>query len=361
MIDMATKQISALEQVLMDPDMERIKGKCSLGRAVELKRLGIRFQDVEFSNYSDSNLDPRSQDAFGKGNCNAVDKVIYKNDGKDRYFKPELLTDKPYDELANTASDPVGSLGIDRRAPHYANRNIASNLMSKALGLQVMPESCVVLHNGKVGLLMASAEGEPPMDQRSQPKRQWGNLSAPLMASLHCELNGLEWCDVLTGQSDRHALNYHVKADDQSNTFKVTGIDNDRAFGSEQDHVMGRYDVIGFQSVGLPRLIDERVYNSIIDPAFKKKALQDLPSLLTKDEVKAAEKRIDAVINEAKSLNPGFVVKNWATWTSPDDSHLTATEYLAAQNGRSLFPRDFAPFFQNNGKRSNPPKDGAKK
>ena len=360
-IDMATKHISAMQQVLADPDMENIKDKFSLGTAVELKHRGIRFMDVELGTYNDGNLDPCSQDAIGKGACSTVDKVVYKSDGKDRYFKPEMLADKPYCDGANSEYDPVAALGIDRKAPRYANRNIASNVMARALGLEVMPEVLVVAHNKQFGLLMDAADGDSPKYADGRPKQPWGILSAPQVASLHSGLNGLEWCDVLTGQADRHALNYHVKADDQTSTVKVTGIDNDRAFGAKQDHVMKTYEVSGFQSVGLPCLIDEQVYRTIIDPKFRKNTMQGLQGLLSDDEIKATEKRIDAVIAAAKNLSPNFVVHDWATWTSPDDLRLTATEYLAAQNGGSLFQRDFAEFFPNKGKRPDPPKDGAKK
>lgn len=343
-INVAIKHISAMQQVLEDPDLGRIqKSGFTVGTAVLLKEHNLRFQDFQFYAYNDQNIGKGSKDGIGKGACNTVDKIVYNGNGKPRYFKPEHLTDKPYAADSGTKYDPVAELGIDRKNPGYANRNIASSVTSKALGLQVIPEACVVVHNQKVGLLMDEAQGVPPMDNGGNPQRPWGNLSSQQVASLHGGLNGLEWCDVLTGQADRHPVNYHV--DCQINTAKVTGIDNDRAFGSKQGHVMKTNEVIGFQSVGMPSLIDGTIYDKITAPGFKNNMMQGLQGLLTAKEIEATEARIDKVIEKVRGIPSDFVVRDWASWKSPSPDNKTATEYLAGQKSGSLFARDFAQFF----------------
>jgi hypothetical protein len=196
-----------------------------------------------------------------------------------------------------------------------------------------------------VGVLMDEAQGVPPMDGERKAQGPWGNLSSGQLASLHGGLNGLEWCDALTGQADRHPGNYHVRLDLDGQTVKVTGIDNDRAFGSKQNRIFQTGEVAGFQSVGMPTLIDKSVYDSIMVPGFRKKALQGLPELLSEEEVKATEKRIDAVIDAVRRLDQRFTVTNWATWKSPPPDSKTATAYLLEQKSGSLFARDFAQFF----------------
>jgi hypothetical protein len=354
-----TTPYSNYYKLLTDPDVRYIQDAFPIDQALDFKRHGVRFKDFRFDQYADHNLDPsRSQDNFGSGACNSIDKLVHWDD-QERFFKPEKQTDN--------ASLAIAALGIDAKAPRYGNRNIASHTISKALKLEVIPEARFMLHKGKLGLLMDAAEGKSPA-HKSADRTTWlrdkpwqGDQPPPeLVANLHGQLNALEWCDIMTGQADRHVENYHVKV--EGNGVKVTGIDNDRAFGSAQGNIMQpRSGIYGFESVGTPKLIDKSIYDRLIKMDFKRDLLPGLGGLLTEAEINASRQRFDAVNTAARGLNDKFVVKDWDACRSPDERKLTATEYLAEQETGSLFARDFAQFFPNSGKRPDPPKDGAKK
>jgi hypothetical protein len=338
--------MTAVQQALVDPDRQRIQaGFRNIQTAVMIKQQGIRFQDVRFENYNDTKRNPQaSQDEVGKGACNTLDKLVYE-DGSERFFKPTAITDKPQEDGA----DPLRPLGIDRWSPRYANRNIASSAVSTALGVPALPETCIAIHNGKIGLLMRTAAGKAPAHIENSKwifDKQWeGALSPQQEASLHAGLNALEWCDVLTGQADRHAGNYHVKV--EADHVKVTGIDNDRAFGANQSKVIEPKDgVLGFNSIGTPILIDRAIHDKIVSGEFAGSALQGIDRLLTDQERQAAADRFEAVRTAVRNMDARFIVGNWTDWRSPDADQLTATQYLAAKGNKcSLFGRDFAVHF----------------
>ncbi len=171
---------------------------------------------------------------------------------------------------------------------------------------------------------------------------------ADLQASLHEELNGLEWCDMLTGQGDRHSANYMI--DIQGDTAKVTGIDNDFAFGKTQTGLLTYNPEKGITSVGTPKLIDRKTYTKLTAADFDTDMLPKLKGLLTDEEIDASRQRFTAVKAEAARLaTTGCVVDNWKTWRSSDGNNFTASEYLAAAGTPSLFKRDFAKFFKEDG------------
>jgi hypothetical protein len=352
--------MSALQQALGDPDRQRIQaGIPNIQTAVGIKQQGIRFQDVKFENYNDTKRNPQaSQDEAGKGACNTVDKLVYE-DGRERFFKPMAIIDQPY----AVGKDPLRPLGIDRWSPRYANRNIASSAVSTALGVSAaLPETCIAIHNGKIGLLMTGAAGKAPAHIEDGAwifDKQWeGALSLQQEASLHARLNALEWCDLLTGQADRHQGNYHVKV--EADHVKVTGIDNDRAFGANQSKVIEpKEDVYGFNSIGTPILIDSAIHNKIVSGQFEQEALQGIDRLLTDQEQQATAARFAAIRTAVQSMDARFIVNNWTDWRSPDADRLTATQYLAAKgNQRSLFGRDFAVHFPQPAQPAAPVNDG---
>jgi hypothetical protein len=329
----ATTYISMLDKALSDPDRAVVGDTLTLGEAIYLKRCGVRFKDCGFSNYNDQHF-VSGEDSCGKGACNTVDKLVH-DDGQERFFKPEMRTDRGNGIIK-------GHMGIDCEAPHYGNRNIGSRAISEALGLDVIPKARVAVHNNKFGLLMDAAPGGPPARIDAQanrwvPVKPWQGAPSPeLLMSLHGQLNGLEWCDVLTGQMDRHQENYHVQIVD--NTAKVTGIDNDRAFGSKQNGLANPKGNV----VGTPKLIDRKIYDRLDRMNFDDDVLPRLRGLLTEDEMNAARQRFDAVLTRVKQLYPDYVVNDWMTWTAPDGK--TASQYLDAQKQGSLFARDFAQF-----------------
>jgi hypothetical protein len=64
--------------------------------------------------------------------------------------------------------------------------------------------------------------------------------------------------------------------------------------------------------------------------------------MFSDEEIVATRRRFAAVQQAARALDAKFVVRDWKTWTAPDGRK--ASQYLAEQNGGSLFARDFAQF-----------------
>ncbi len=291
------------------------------------------------------------------------------------------------------------TIGVDPLVPHYGNRNIASRAVCELLGANVIPEARYTMHNDKIGLLMDGAPGKSPAQKVFQKvdidndyafnqvkddpaglKRwryeqneagEWQQLQAtPLVkpwpadptpaavASLHQELNALEWCDVLSGQIDRHAFNYLVEI--RGDKAVVTGIDNDFAFGEKETVPACEMDPHdGFTGVAMPKLIDVETFKKLKQSDFDKDLKPRLAGLLSAKEIEASRARFEAVRKAAIVLGEkGCVVEHWATWKSPDGE--TATTFLSSTStfkfvnnvptygghgASGLFGRDLAAFF----------------
>jgi hypothetical protein len=357
----ATQYKQALDAVMKDPALDTLPANFTLEQAFELKRRGIAFADCKFDTYRDDRRDAdRSKDASGSGAVNTVDKIVYA-DGKEYYFKPEQASDDHQVDASKT-------IGVDPAAPHYGNRNIASRAVCDLLGANVIPEARYTIHNDKIGLLMDGGSGKSPAQKvfqkvdtdndfhfnrlKNDPAKlkslgyekneagEWQQLKAtPLvkpwptdptpaaMASLHQQLNALEWCDVLSGQIDRHAFNYLVEI--RGDKAVVTGIDNDFAFGEKETvPACEIYPRPGFTGVDMPKLIDIGTYTKLTQSDFDKNLKPRLAGLLSAKEIEASRARFESVKKAATVLKEkNCVVEDWTTWKSPDGE--TATTFLS--------------------------------
>jgi hypothetical protein len=248
-----------------------------------------------------------------------------------------------------------------------------------------MPETSFAIHNGEVGLLMSMAEGRSPrtkewkdVDQKwaadqlpeipfnrrnlrlkesggkwiqhnEVMKKPWDSRpSPPAQARLLEELNNLEWTDMVTGQADRHSANYMI--DIQGDAVKVTGIDNDFAFGKEQTGLLQYNPGRGVTSPGEPQLIDRKIYRRLLAAEFDRDLLPRLQGLLTEAEIEASRQRFDAVTASARRLETqGCVVDDWMAWRSRSVPPQSAAEYLAGAPRPSLFKRDIVSFLADDG------------
>jgi hypothetical protein len=340
----AKAQLKAIEDLFDDPG----QGPDEIGQGFEVKQRGIRFSDLKLGQYGDDKLDrDKSKEDFAGGAVNKVSKLIYGDEV--RIFKSEALT-------TNSRANQIGIAGIDKSAPRFGNRNIATKAMSDALGGSVIPDSCYTIHDGKIGLLMEGAPGEEMKDFKKKgfdPKPP----SEDLVAALHAQLNELEWTDMLTGQGDRHDGNYMIDA--KPGAVKITGIDNDFCFGKNQDDYNNygskpedgegrggrRGPYWGYNSAEMPPLIDKNAYDKLIATKFDDDVKPKLAGLLTEQEITASASRFKQMQDHARSLHPAYVVASWKDWRSPQDAEppgATATEFLKGSKKISLFQRDFS-------------------
>lgn len=323
------------------------QGPDDLGQAIEAKQRGIRFSDLKLTQYGDDKLDRnKSKEDFAGGAVNKVSKLVYGDET--RIFKSEALT-------TTSKANQIGIAGIDKSAPRFGNRNVATKVMSDVLGASVIPDSCFTIHDGKVDLLMQEAAGEEMKDFKKtgfNPKPP----SEDVVASLHSQLNELEWTDMLTGQGDRHDGNYMIDA--KANSIRITGIDNDFCFGKNQDDYSkygsspdagktrggrrGQY--WGYNSAEMPPLIDKKAFDTLIGKQFDRDVKPNLIGLLTDEEIAASKSRFEQMQNHARSLTPDYVVDNWKQWRSPAKAEppgVNATEFLKGNKAIALFQRDF--------------------
>jgi hypothetical protein len=369
---------AGLASIAGDPAFAAVAPHITIDQALAVKSRGINFADCTFDIHNDDRLDKaRSHDDIDSGSVSSVSKLVYQ-DGVARIFKPEPQSD---------ARPKVGArlMGIDPAQPHYGNRNVASRAVAEVLGAGVMPDVSFTMHNGEVGLLMTMAEGRSPRvkewrdvdqewaaaqfpeypDNRKNLrlkdsggkwiqynevlKKPWDSpLSPKLQARLQAELNSLEWTDMLTGQVDRHSANYLV--DIKGDAVKVIGIDNDFAFGRDQDGLLQYNPGRGVTSPGEPGLIDRKIHDRLLASDFDRDLLPKLQGLLTVAEIDASRHRFNAVVTLARTLEAaGCVVDDWSTWRSRGTPPRSAAEYLAGAGTPSLFKRDLAGFFAEDG------------
>lgn len=361
--DYRTMLKTGLDAILSDPAFDTVKDKINLEQALHAKKCGINFADCKFDVYNDDNA-TEIDDKFGAGVANSVSKVTYGN-GEKRVFKKEKTTESILEQL------PIArAVGIDGKSPHNGNRNIASSLVGDLLGASVMPKVCYGLHRNEetgeneIGLMMSLAPGVTPLRTNSntgmkERRKLWDSNNPPsptAQVKLQQQLNALDWCDVITGQQDRHGSNYLI--DIQGDNVTVTGIDNDVCFGAEQQKASVSKGDYSSRTTppGLPPLIDKAMYDRLTSADFDRDLAPDLRGLLTQEEVDAAKSRFDQVQQHALGLHPDYVVTDWSSWRSPPPDDFTSKQYLkkcgtgvGASSSGGLFGRDFAAMFEKDG------------
>lgn len=176
-----------------------------------------------------------SSKVLGQGAVNTVRLCRYTDDhGRpfDLVFKPESPARAGLEGLR------IARLGYGEsiRAAHL---NMASSTVAGLLGTpQVLASSSLGFYDGTPGLFMSHAPGKTPYDLITSGElqdigyqlRKNGKLEI-MSGNLQRELCRLEWADLLSGQADRHALNYLVDINPEDGSVTVTGIDNDGSFG----------------------------------------------------------------------------------------------------------------------------------
>jgi hypothetical protein len=243
----------------------------------------------------DPNLRSANETAFvelDSGKFNTVSLVTYGN-GEEGVFKPLPGIDARVVERGAVAHDT----GIDVRSPQTALRNLATVAVARKLGFNVVPDTRIAEHGGRLGILMAKAPGktglatDPSLFDHPEVRR---------------ELTKLQLLDALVGQGDRHAKNYFIHKEEPDGPVTVTGIDNDQCFGAKVTDPNGiahgeTEDTKGFRGVSLPMVIDTDMAK-----VFDELQPDDLDELLgdklSRDEVNAAKQRLQGIKDHITGL-----------------------------------------------------------
>lgn len=209
---------------------------------------------------------------------------------------------------------PAYASGIPYDDPQTANRNLATLAYAEQLGMDVIPDTrlgvlSIGQESAKLGLVMERATGTAA-DSVDPSVFSRGDVTK--------EVTKLQLLDHLTGQGDRHGGNYFIDAG-SSYSAKVTGIDNDQAFGkylSKPDGTkfMADKSHYGYRGTGLPPAVDRKTA-SAINALSSDDIRQMLGSKLTGSEVQAAISRHEGVKSHLADLSEqGRIIDSRPWW-----------------------------------------------
>lgn len=294
---------------------------------------------------------------LGGGSANDVSKVSYRREiggsgQKEGFFKADFDRDRLAAESGRPAHEVnmagTGYLvGLEEDDPRNAARSVASSRIDKLLGTNVVSQDTFAKHGGQVGVVSPEVSGrslsenvyETEASGVSAEKARTKNNAAGGMYKIDGEQtylrNGqsfgeLDWADpeiqrgfanlqamdYLSGQLDRHGGNIFV----DPQTGKVTGIDNDIAFGSSY---AADFEKRGLdKNLGMPSMIDGELAERMVmqDPGEYERTLRGKKGdygHLNESEVEAAMTRfyrLQAYCEEllADPQNPDpRLVYNW--------------------------------------------------
>ncbi|MFC0220737.1 hypothetical protein ACFFJ7_20370 [Pseudochelatococcus lubricantis] len=243
---------------------------------------------------------------LGAGAINTVYRAMADTPGRARDVVVKPLNDTVLRTVAQT-------IGITP-PPHFELRNIATSLVAKSLGFDVVVDTQMCLYkpsrtsdNQQVGIMMEFASGKSAADQ-SVKTLEHGNVRR--------EMTKLQLVDAIVGQADRHGGNMMVHL--AGGNASVKGIDNDQCFGRYPSDPNGLYQSHrlintdydnGLRGVRLPEVID-----SAIASVISKMKSADLEAMLSDKlntaECNAAVARLTAVKKHIDTLaSAGRVIR----------------------------------------------------
>ncbi|NDJ16476.1 eCIS core domain-containing protein [Myxacorys almedinensis] len=262
------------------------------------------------TDFIDKNLVPGQQGKQASGNMATVSRLVYDTpEGrKVGFFKPLLEPS----QKAYTASVQ----GIPQKSDQAA-RAVAASRIDQLLGTDILTQTEFAAHNNQIGSVSEAAPGASPKLNLVTYDRSidYGN------AQTRRDLSTLQVLDAIIGQLDRHPGNYFIDKE----TGKVTGIDNDLAFGekSNEAFVEGRTDqgTLGVPGIGkgrwqshfkgLPSFVDKAVKDSI-NRVSSNQVRNVLTGLLTNAEIEATIARFEHVKRKLKDLGEVTDLEQWA-------------------------------------------------
>lgn len=348
----AEAQQKQLKAVLDDPDLDKVKDHITVEQALDCKARGIRFKDCDFATLNDNQLSTANE-KFGAGAANSLSLLTFKNTSF-RVFKAEPVSHNkplngvteigidatsPHNGNPNIATSVMGDvLGLSfvAKSSFGMHKNPVTQkveiglMMEKAEGVTPAQTTYTFykkpMTGGTVVTMMDAYKNDPsnevaaaalkrqnirqradfvegmtPEAQRWEKgihglKKPWPPpLSKKAKAAMQEQLVGLNWCDALTGQTDRHAFNYFIKVDGDKVT--ITGIDNDMAFGQKQGQASVSVNEVSARKPprppGLPQLIDTKMLAELKKKTLDKNVLPSLGGLLNKKELEATKSRFE--------------------------------------------------------------------
>jgi len=293
-----------------------------------------------------------SKKVLGGGSVNEVTSMDYRRGiGTSGQTKGFFKKDPKKGKKAIGDAAAGARIGQDGKDTHMSTRAVLSSRLDKRLGTNVLTEEVYGKHKGKKGSVSSRAKGQqmshsefeektnnkkdwkPTVNQQSIFKQQedgsWNKRSADVCLDIDLKnpetqrsMWNMQLLDSLTGQVDRHFGNMFFDKD----SGRVTGIDNDLAFGLQT----GQEERTGKQSNFLPELVDKETGEMVLsmtDEDFVEtiSAKKGDYGKLTEDELEAAKNRFRAVKDHVRNLKEnGLLVDEWndQTYQQAIDGHL---------------------------------------
>jgi hypothetical protein len=292
-----------------------------------------------------------SQNEWKGGQKKMLDKLV-RNDGTETIY-----TSEQHDVLTQDMSEQEEAIGIEKENPQYGARAVAMSELDKLLGTNLLVKTQFGTHKSQenapggpvgehnpitrptMGIHMDKVKGEQLRDMLYDPEqssfvREEGSnklsLDDPMLQQ---ELNKLQFLDVLSGQVDRHMGNIHVDRDKNTGKVtKVTGIDNDMAFGKNQTTLEppkwddGESKAPSWK--GLPSVIDRGMYDRLMRRSLRGHVSDSLTGLLPEEEVSSTLERLDLIqqqlgtFQQEQIIGPGGWNQETAKLQSPSNSYL---------------------------------------
>lgn len=256
----------------------------------------------------------------------------------------------------------IGSAGLGKKT-NVSRRNVATSRMAELLGvgnLVAKSETVEITDkqgNSYTGNLMTSAKGSKAAMDISGENKAGENektlvdasknggyqLKTAVSGGFQRDLCNLQILDCICGQVDRHRGNFLVSQGEDGELTGLQGIDNDAAFGLDDDFSLKesrKNRTVINNETGLLHMpfIDDGIARRIeaIDGSAIEYILKDL---LTKEEIKAAVVRFNKIkqaIKNTRKADPSRFLENENSWN--DD---TAQEMIN-QNWKSIEGDDIA-------------------
>ncbi len=343
------------------------------GEIIGLVSTGIANADaIQFGAFRSDDVDPASITAAKGGACSDVFKVdVDRGNGIETMFfsrSQATMPDNAHDIFKDIDPDLTRN-----DLPLLANRNVASSKLDRLLGANILAETdyasleIPTASGGTevvVGTAMKKADGKAIQDVDVRPKGNWQTADARIQGQLDNQHKGdlasfnkaalengfvgrinpqtnalelslleniphnipindpdlrfqsilLQYIDVLGDQADRSPGNYFVGRD-ANGKVKLTGIDNDLAWGTYPDDRAGIDEISDRVSgrvtlKGLPPIADQRIIQMFtgITPQDLNQALG---LQLNQKQLAAAGGRLLAIQQHLQSLAPNQIVANW--------------------------------------------------
>lgn len=265
----------------------------------------------------------------------------------------------------NTYNEIITELGYAESGKNVnmSRRNVATSRVAELVGMgNLIAKSELATikddkNNSFTGITMERAKGtssagavankEKTSGKPNQNKEEGYQLRTGVTGGFQRDLCNLQLLDCICGQVDRHTNNYIVTQNEEGDMTGLQGIDNDAAFGLNEDNKFANVarstrSVVN-RETGLLTLpyIDDAAAKRI--EALDGSALEYcLADLLTPEEIKAAISRLNKIkqaIKETRNKEPERFLKDESDWNDDTAQRMIDMQWASVAEVNSVMDK----------------------